>query len=680
MHAMSDGTANEDLRLREALLARAQAIAHLGSWRWDIASASVTWSDELYRIFGVDSSTFVPSNEAARALIHPDDRDQHLSHVLRALEGEQVAPFEARIVRPSGEERVVLASGFDVDRDAKGAVRVLFGAILDITDRKRMEAALRLAHEERAKAEAANHAKGIFLADMGHLRDLDEPCAVIRQATQLLGEFAGAQRVFYAEDNDDDMSCTVRCGYANGLPALEGRIPYAQWGATLLHAWRAGRTMVMSDEPSTQCDAGLGVRASVSVPVLGSVLKAVLFVQSAAPRHWAAEEIALFEGVAQRVGAEVERAHAEAMQLSTQTTLNAALAAMSDAVFISDASGQFLAANDAFATFHRLRSRAECPKQLQRWADILEIFLPDGTAAPLGQWPVPRALSGEMGSNVEYGLRRRDTGECWTGSYSFAPIRDAAGRIVGSVVVGRDVTAVKRMHEELAAAHADLQRLLAAQDSVQEQERLRIACELHDDVLQSLAGILMEASNVRVAAKPHIDAMMDRVLARIERIAAQAIKSGRRIIQDLRPQALDELGLVAALESLTTQFTQRTGVTCSLDAMGLGDTDEAHLAGLASNLYRIAQEALNNVAKHAGAHHVWLRLAEEPKGHVHLTVRDDGVGMAADVKPHRDAFGLLGMRERVRAAGGALAILGRPGEGTTISVAMPMPRPQRSRP
>ena len=140
--------AEEAIRNRERDLARAQATAHLGNWRWDLVSDVVLWSEELYRIFGVNPETFVPSNDAARSMIHPDDLDMHAELIAVALTGKAVEPFEFRILRPNGEERFTLASGFDVEFDDSGKLKAVFGTVLDITDRKLMEEALRKAKDE----------------------------------------------------------------------------------------------------------------------------------------------------------------------------------------------------------------------------------------------------------------------------------------------------------------------------------------------------------------------------------------------------------------------------------------------------------------------------------------------------------------------------------------------------
>jgi PAS domain S-box-containing protein len=129
--------------------------------------------------------------------------------------------------------------------------------------------------------------------------------------------------------------------------------------------------------------------------------------------------------------------------------LEAAMGSMTDAVSISDAQGRFLDFNDAFATFHRFRNKDECPKTFTEYHDILDVFMANGEMAPLDQWAVRRALRGESVTNAEYTLRRKDTDETWVGSYSFGPIRDKDGLIVGSVVVGRDITERKRAEEAI---------------------------------------------------------------------------------------------------------------------------------------------------------------------------------------------------------------------------------------
>src|ERR1039457_2482889 len=157
-----------------------------------------------------------------------------------------------------------------------------------------------------------------------------------------------------------------------------------------------------------------------------------------------------------------ERKRAEEESRESKAKLEAALASMTDAVFVSDAAGTFIDFNEAFATFHRFRNKAECAKTFAEYPDILDVFMATGELAPLEMWAVPRALRGETVTNAEYTLRRKDTGETWVGSYSFGPIRDKAGAIVGSVVVGRDITEHKRAEQALQENATRLAAILDA--------------------------------------------------------------------------------------------------------------------------------------------------------------------------------------------------------------------------
>ena len=366
-----------------------------------------------------------------------------------------------------------------------------------------------------------------------------------------------------------------------------------------------------------------------------------------------------------------ERKRVEQELRDGASKLEAALSSMSDAVCISDVHGRLIEFNLAFASFHGFADKADCRTTLVEYQEFLDMFMPDGSAAEDAQWPLSRALQGETGSSCEFRLRRKDSGETWIGSYSFAPIRSESGTIVGAVIAARDVTATRAAQADLESSHFALQRLIASRDQVQEEERKRIARELHDDLQQTLAAIRM---NLRYIGE-HFGPVAPGLLTPIDEVdglAEQAVVSTRRIVNDLRPPMLEDLGLLPALELLASQFGQQTGIVCTIDApAGISDALKEG-PDVAICLYRIAQEALNNVVKHAHAGNVRIRLVTEPSGAISLQVTDDGVGMDDTDRHKSDSFGILGIQERVRSHGGFMRIESKPGTGTRLEVHFPL--------
>jgi PAS domain S-box-containing protein len=156
-----------------------------------------------------------------------------------------------------------------------------------------------------------------------------------------------------------------------------------------------------------------------------------------------------------------ERKLAELAAQASLAKLEAAMASTMDPVFMSDAAGNIVDFNAAFASFHRFKSKGECAKTLAEYPALFELRAADGRIEPFERWPVVRALNGEKATNAEYRIHRKDTNESWFGAYSYAPMRDADGRSVGAVVNIRDITVQKRAEQALRATE-ELQRAILA--------------------------------------------------------------------------------------------------------------------------------------------------------------------------------------------------------------------------
>jgi two-component system sensor histidine kinase UhpB len=267
---------------------------------------------------------------------------------------------------------------------------------------------------------------------------------------------------------------------------------------------------------------------------------------------------------------------------------------------------------------------------------------------------------------LEYRLRARDGALLWFRDQADV-VRDEAGKpmfVQGTLV---DITVNKLAEQSLSESQEALRRLAAYQERIRENERQRIARELHDELGGLLTGIKAYLS---VLAERHRQAgeVPDALLGDAGALAQDAIDTMRRVITDLRPSLLDQLGIWAALEWHVEQIGQRTGLRCScrIDPAAAITLDPDR----STMLFRIVQEALTNVQRHARAGQVALRVAREG-GELVLTVEDDGCGIR-DGAASGNAWGILGMQERSRNFGGDLGVAARPGGGTVVTLRLPV--------
>lgn len=242
----------------------------------------------------------------------------------------------------------------------------------------------------------------------------------------------------------------------------------------------------------------------------------------------------------------------------------------------------------------------------------------------------------------------------------------------------RDGHAVGRRATDRPSSYEQLRDLSAALQAIREEERTHIARELHDDLGQLLATLRVDLSLLQ--QQPHATPVASRQVRSMDKLLLQAITSLRRIATDLRPSALDEGGLFYALRTLHEEWTQRHGVDCQLSAQ------EEELAlddRYSTAVFRIVQESLNNIARHAQARHVLISVRKQG-GQLRLLIEDDGRGIASADLDKTHSFGLLGMRERVWALNGNITI-GNAADsgsahGTRISVELPLANGTPDRP
>lgn len=267
--------------------------------------------------------------------------------------------------------------------------------------------------------------------------------------------------------------------------------------------------------------------------------------------------------------------------------------------------------------------------------------------------------------------RRLDGSAMWVeGDYMC--FYDGAGRITGHFGIQRDVTERTLAAEELEQSRAELRALAARLQATREEERTRIAREIHDELGQALTALKLDlawlgSKRPRGSGNSGAFRVIDSsITARVD----ETMEIVRRIASELRPSVLDQLGLEAAIECLVQEAAKRTGIAVNLQ------TDEFPKLPdeVASHAYRIIQEALTNVTRHSKATRVDVSV-RRAGGVIILGVADNGVGFAPDSLSGLRSLGLVGMRERALACGGTLMVRGKPGEGTAIVVTIPVAAP-----
>jgi PAS domain S-box-containing protein len=303
----------------------------------------------------------------------------------------------------------------------------------------------------------------------------------------------------------------------------------------------------------------------------------------------------------------------------------------------------------------------------------------DMQGSPLGRFITPQPGAGDgpaayFGDTGRVGRRATDYavsgirvgGEIFPLEGSVSTVQEGDKPI--HTIILRDVTGRQQVQEKLTRSHAQLRQLSAALQTIREEERTHIARELHDDLGQLLASLRMDLALLQ---QQETGAASARLIKGMEQNLLTAITSLRRIATNLRPRSLDEGGLFFALQGLRDGFVERYGIACTLYA------DEAELVlddAASTAIFRIVQEALTNIARHAGASNVTITLYRI-NGEVLLTVRDDGRGIAAADMEKAQSLGLVGMRERVWAMDGDITISADEPPGTRIDIVLPLPKP-----
>ena len=355
-----------------------------------------------------------------------------------------------------------------------------------------------------------------------------------------------------------------------------------------------------------------------------------------------------------------ERVRSEQLLARSESRLRGILDSAMDAIITVDEGQHIVLFNAAAETVFG------CPRE-QAIGASLTWFIPErfrgAHAGHLANFRAAATPSRRMGGQrIVTGLRRN--GEEFPIDASISQVSEGGQHFF--TVILRDVTERSRAERDLRRSREEIKELALAASNLREQEKRRVARELHDELGQALTALKIDVAWLRdkFASAP---AQVADKLASMQLLLDGTVAATRRISADLRPLVLDDLGLAAAADWLAQSFSVRTGIPCELAVSRNLELADPH----ATTVFRVLQESLANIAKHAAATQVEVTL-ERSGDEVLLTVRDDGRGFALDAPRKPASYGLLGVRERATLLGGEVRIESAPGRGTCIEMRLPV--------
>ena len=282
-----------------------------------------------------------------------------------------------------------------------------------------------------------------------------------------------------------------------------------------------------------------------------------------------------------------------------------------------------------------------------------------------------RSINEGIPFDIDFRILRPDKTIRWMHAIG-NPKKDSEGRIVSVFGTAQDVTESKQAEDQLRNSHEQLRALSTHLQSIREEERTLMAREIHDELGQELTGLKMDLTWLRRRLSKNQKSLISKTESMLK-LVDSAIGSVRRIASDLRPGVLDDLGLIAAIEWQTQDFENRTGITSVFSS----NLEEIELdRDRSTAVFRIFQEALTNVSRHADATRAKINL-EAGADALILGIEDNGKGIKESEISHPKSLGLLGMKERALVFGGEVIIRGTAGKGTTVTVTIPMRQSER---
>ncbi|MEY2525754.1 MAG: hypothetical protein QOE73_525, partial [Verrucomicrobiota bacterium] len=629
-------------------------------WLTDLQHEKILYISPAYeRIWGRTRASLMASPRSWREGLHPEDRERILA-LLSEGHPRGTPGLTFRIVRPDGSLRWIHSREFPV-KDADGEVVRVAGIVEDITERKRVELAL----DERLRFETLLTELSAAFANL-------PATAVDREIDkwlQNLVEFLDLDRAIFDQVGEDGMtlsrshSHTVRGIDTRPLDVANDQTPWIT--EQLLRGNTVKWSRVPEDIPKEasrekEFAGRIGAKSVLSIPVCigGAVICAVSFTSMRNYRDWSDEMVARLHLVGEIFANAIARKRAEETLFRREAELNEAQR------LASIGSWEWDILDDDVTCSNEVRRIYGFEREDQNSPDrAFSEFVHPGDRARRSA-AVDAALNGGSPYNLEFRIIRPDKSVRFVHSRGRL-IHDEAGKPVRMLGMTQDITERKRAAKELEEANHQLRLLSRRLFDAHEEERRHLARELHDEIGQALTAAKINLQSITGnGGSTHLTRLQE-TIAILDRLLGQV----RKISLDLRPSMLDDLGLVPALRSLLDQQGRRASVAVRFSAENMPEKLDPEIQ---TTCFRIAQEAITNVLRHAHATRVDVDLRRE-NGKVGLLIRDNGIGFDTESAQGQNVgLGLIGIKERAALIGGHAKIISSPDKGTTIEVILPL--------
>jgi PAS domain S-box-containing protein len=768
--------AEESLQKSTDSLKEAQRIAHIGNWTWNILTNDLQWSDEIYRIFGLEPQQFEGNYEAFLASVHPDDREYVKEAVTAALnDKDQEYSIDHRVIRPDGSVRFVHELA-EINWDETDRPISMIGTVQDITEQRAVQEALKESEAksrgileaipdmmfqidragtylsyhaingdllylppeeflgkkvsevmppelskvimgfvdktlkeceiqifdyelpidaklrqfevrmaccgrgsvlaivrditERQRAELATTLQGRLLGDILAARDTRQALRVglIELAEFFDWEYAevwvpneeinGVKKTEQWHVPDDNMRKYAELSAEMTLVEGQGLAGRVYANRRLEHCESIG-TWAQTDDARAKAFRRIGLKEALGVPVLaGDKIIAVFCFFTTMARDYQEKTEELITPITLQIATAIQFRNAAEQYLHI-------LESAPSPMLIASPDGTILYSSGEACNLFGYESK-------ELIGNKVEMLIPEkmrskhvGQRAGFSDTGIRK-----IGRGMElFGLKKDGT-EIPVDVSLNAHKTLYGSRIIVSIV---DLREQKRNLAALKSYSKRLQALTHHLQNVTEHERKSIARDLHDDMGQVLTALKMELSLLRSTMSQDMEEErrleLDEDFLSINDTIDKALDRLGKVITKLRPEVLDNLGLVAGLEWQTKEFSELHDIECRFQS-NYETIDIENEIGIV--VYRVVQESLTNIARHAKASAVEVKLFGSNES-IRVEVSDNGIGMPQSDRPESiESFGILGMRERISTLEGNFEIKSKPGEGTTISFEIPL--------